>query len=47
MWHHIYNAVRKGIPYPVTFEEGLEVVKITEKVFEKSGFEPIKKFFRK
>ena len=47
MWHHIYNAVRKGIPYPITFEEGLEVVKITEKVFEKSGFEPIKKFFRK
>lgn len=47
MWDHLYDAVRKGIPYPVTFEEGLEVVRITEKAFEKSGFEPIRKFFNK
>ncbi len=47
MWSYIYDAVRQGIPYPITFEQGLEVVKITEQVFKKSGFMPIQKFFQK
>jgi predicted dehydrogenase len=43
-WVHLYNTIAKGIPFPVTFEQAWKVVKITEDVLQKSGFEPIKKF---
>ncbi len=44
LWEHLYREVTEGIPSPITLEQGREVVRITEEIFKKSGFEPIKKF---
>ena len=38
LWKHLYNDVVNGIPTPITLEQGLEVVKVTEEVFKQSGF---------
>ena len=43
-WIHLYNAIVKNVPFPVTFDQAWNVVKIMEDVFKKSGFQPIKKF---
>ena len=47
IWKSIYDEIVNGIPSPVTFESTYRVVKVTEEVYKKSGFEPIKRFFQK
>ena len=47
IWKSIYDEIVNGIPSPVTFEHAARVVKVTEEVYKKSGFEPIKRFFKK
>ncbi|MFA6815789.1 MAG: Gfo/Idh/MocA family oxidoreductase [Lentisphaeria bacterium] len=39
----IYNDIKKNIPYPITLEQGLEVIRITDLALKKSGFVPRKK----
>ena len=38
IWQGVYNAIRKGKPYPITIEEGMEVVRITELVKKGTEF---------
>ena len=40
IWQALYNAIRKGKPYPITIEEGMEVVRITELVKKGTEFAP-------
>ena len=47
IWKSIYDEIVNRIPSPVTFEHAARVVKVTEEVYKKSGFEPIKSFFKK
>ncbi|MBQ7649353.1 MAG: Gfo/Idh/MocA family oxidoreductase [Victivallales bacterium] len=44
MWKHIAANIFDGIPYPIKFEEALEVVRVTEEVIRKSGFAPLQQF---
>lgn len=44
MWKRIHGAIADGTPYPVKFQEGMEVVKVTEEVIRKSGFQPLQQF---
>ncbi len=44
IWSHIYDSIVNGIPFPIKLEESMEVVRITDLVFEKSGFRPTDKF---
>lgn len=46
MWKHVAADILDGIPYPVKFEEALEVVRVTEEAFRKSGFAPMQAFIR-
>ena len=46
MWKHVAADILDGIPYPVKFEEALEVVRVTEEAFRKSGFPPMQAFIR-
>ncbi len=32
IWVHLYNAIRKGIPYPITMAEAVEVVRVIDLV---------------
>ena len=36
IYRHVYNAIRKGIPYRVKTEEAVEVVRVTELVREQN-----------
>ncbi|MFA6101848.1 MAG: Gfo/Idh/MocA family oxidoreductase [Victivallaceae bacterium] len=38
IWQALYNTIRKGKPYPITIDEGMEVVRITELVKKGSEF---------
>ena len=38
IWQALYNAIRKGKPYPITIDEGMEVVRITELVKKGTKF---------
>lgn len=40
MWEFIYHDIVDGIPYPVTIDEGVEVVRISDLIAEKSGYSP-------
>ena len=40
MWEHVYAAITEGIPYPVTINEGVEVVRVTEEARRISGYRP-------
>ncbi len=40
MWIHIYHNITKGTPYPVTIDEGVEVVRISELARERSNYHP-------
>ena len=44
LWKYLYDDVVNGIPTPVTLEQAMETVRITEKVFEKTGFGTPEKF---
>lgn len=44
IWSHLYDAVVNGVPFPVTFDQAYNVVKVTEQAFAKSGFAAIKNF---
>lgn len=44
MWKHIYNDITGISPYPVTFAEGLEVVRVIQEVIKRSGFGPLQKY---
>jgi predicted dehydrogenase len=39
IWHHLYKAIRKNVPYPITLEQGAEVVRVTEEVKKGTPFE--------
>lgn len=39
IWNHMYDAIRNGVTFPITIDEGVEVVKYTEMVRKGSGFE--------
>ncbi|HEY3290716.1 MAG TPA: Gfo/Idh/MocA family oxidoreductase [Anaerolineae bacterium] len=30
IWDHLYSAIRDGVPFPVTMEQGLEVIRVIE-----------------
>jgi scyllo-inositol 2-dehydrogenase (NADP+) len=38
IWQGLYNAIRKGKPYPITIDEAVEVVRVTELVKKGTGF---------
>lgn len=40
IWRHIYDNIVNGIPYPITVERGMEVVRLTDLVFTRSGLKP-------
>ena len=44
LWGHLYDAMTGGAPFPITFDQAMEVVKITEAAFKKSRFAPIREF---
>lgn len=44
LWDCIWESVVNGVPFPITPEQARAVVEVTETAFQKSGFEPIKKF---
>lgn len=39
IWEHLYRAIREGVPFPITIDEGVEVVRIVDAVKKGSGFE--------
>ncbi len=43
-WKHCAGTLRDGVPYPITLDEAMEVVRITETAIRKSGFAPLQKF---
>lgn len=43
-WRKLYQDNQMGIPFEVTFDDAYQVVKTTQMVFQKSGFQPIQKF---
>ena len=40
IWYFIYDSIVNGTPYPISVNDGLEVVRITEAARKKSGFIP-------
>lgn len=38
IWKHVYAAIRDGIEYPITIDEAIEVVRVTELVKNNSEF---------
>jgi len=40
MWSFVHRAMTAGAEYPVTIDEGVEVVRISELAREKSGYVP-------
>lgn len=38
IWDHLYAAVRKGVPFPITLEQGLEVVRVCATAKKNSEF---------
>lgn len=46
-WKHIYASVVDGVPYPIKKEEMMEIVRVTEEAFRKSGFAPMQQFLSK
>ena len=40
MWSFVHRAITRGEPYPVTVEEGVEVVRVSELARAKSGYVP-------
>ncbi len=43
IWDAIYDNIKQGVPYPITHEEGLEVIRICDLAVKQSGFVPGKK----
>jgi len=41
---HIYAAIREGKPFPIRLEEAVEVVRICDEAFRRSGFQPADAF---
>lgn len=39
IWNHLYDAIRNGVAFPITIDEGVEVVKYTEMVKKGTEFE--------
>ncbi|MFA7230144.1 MAG: Gfo/Idh/MocA family oxidoreductase [Victivallaceae bacterium] len=39
IWEHVYKAIREGVPFPITIDEGVEVVRIVDAVKKGSEFE--------
>ena len=37
MWLDVYDAIRNGIPYPITMEDGVNVVKLTELIHRQNS----------
>ena len=46
-WKHCAAALLDQVPYPIAFDEAMEVVRVTEEVIRKSGFAPLQKFCTK
>ena len=44
IWRHIWETVVNHTPFPVTFEQAREVVRVTEESFRLSKFAPMQKF---
>ncbi len=42
MWVHLYNAIRKGIPYPITIEQAVEVVRWIDYVKKNSPVDDVR-----
>ena len=47
IWEKIYNSAVNGEPYPITWEQAEEVVRITENAFIKSHFTPMLQIMEK
>jgi predicted dehydrogenase len=39
IWNHLYDAIRNGVPFPITIDEGVEVVKYTAMIKQGTEFE--------
>jgi len=39
IWKHLYEAIRNGVPFPITIDEAAEVVRVTEMVKKGTEFE--------
>jgi len=35
----LYDAIREGVPFPITIEEGMEIVRVSEHIRKKTAFE--------
>jgi len=46
IWCHIYDSIVQGVPFPVTLEQGAEVVRVMQVALENSGFKPEHCFWR-
>lgn len=44
LWNRVWDTLVNRAPYPITWEQAREVVRVTEEVFRRSDFAPIKKF---
>lgn len=42
IWYFIYDSIVNNAPYPISIDDGIEVVRITEAARNKSGFVPHK-----
>lgn len=40
MWEYVYRSIVDGVPYPITLDEGVEVVRISELARRNSNFIP-------
>lgn len=38
IWNHLYAAIRKGVPFPITIDQGLEVVRVCATAKKDSEF---------
>ncbi len=44
IWKHIYDSIVNGVEFPVSLEQGAEVVAVMERAFAVSGFAPAAAF---
>lgn len=44
IWKYVYASVMEGAPYPIKKEEMMEIIRVTEEAFRKSGFAPMQQF---
>lgn len=46
IWRHIYDSIVNGVEFPISLEQGAQVVAVMERAFAASGFAPAAAFIR-